>query len=394
VRARSATVALALVAMVTLVAVVAATGLGPLGEGTGPATPVPAESASATDAPAGTGPEEGGAGADPGSTADRGETDTAATGGAGAGSPGGTGPTGQGGAAEVPEIRLGAGAGQGELPPVADQLAPAAVLRLSLSGFEADRTGTMRQCLLGLEEGECGVTLPVRFDEWGRAEVLFFALAQPIEGGSAALDCERRRCVIEVSDGTGTAELETVFGAAAPPPLTLRISPRGRFSPGEVAEIRVTASAGDDGRSSADSTDGVGPPERVLDAVLCLAGERPGDRCRALTSVPPSGLARFTVTEAQVAECQNQRCVVVLVDQGTLARAAPTPFPVGHDRPVRYDPYRLAVGLALAGTAVALALLAVRRVDWTLPPEAATPELDRVPYADLDAEAETFAERN
>ena len=118
--------------------------------------------------------------------------------------------------------------------PAAGDLADGTVLRLRLSGFAPDTTGSIRQCTYAQGGFQpCRNGYPVRFDAQGWADAQYQLQAGVLDGSS---DCRGavNPCVVLVEDPAGhSARVITVFSAPVPPAGTVTVEPGGELRAGQ-----------------------------------------------------------------------------------------------------------------------------------------------------------------
>ena len=236
--------------------------------------------------------------------------------------------------------------------PAIGDLADGTVLRLRLSGFAPDTTGSIRQCAYaGGGFQPCRNSYPVRFDAQGWADAQYQLQADVLEASS---DCRGavNPCVVLVEDPAGhSARVITVFSAPVPPAATVTVEPSGELRPGQ--EVVVSAR---------------GLPNGARVYVVACDGAGDCRRASAPVVVRGDGTARLT------AEAAHSTFLGVGSDDvdGRAPMVAVSVREVG-------PPYRLGrTGWALAVAVVLFALAAWlwSRTDWSGPSEAATPEMD------------------
>jgi hypothetical protein len=272
--------------------------------------------------------------------------------------------------------------------PIIDELAPATVLTMRVSGFEPNTAATARQCVHE-DAQRCANRVPVQFDDDGVAQFQYLVVDQPLgQVGGASCGPASARCtvVVEDDDGADRVELDTVFGGRAPPMGRIRVEP----ARGLVAAQEVTVTVEDF------------PAGAALTAVLCAAPATGGrQRCGEPGPASPlrvgpdgRGATSLTMRVGEVGTegvvCRHgSTCGVSVTGTGapTRARVAPVSFAAPA---ADYDPARVALALGAAGVLLGLAAWLTRRTDWSPPTEADTPGLDAAVYADLDAEAEAY----
>lgn len=272
-------------------------------------------------------------------------------------------------------------------PLIVDQLADSTVLTIRARNFDGDATGRVSQCVAGAIR-RCGNQLPVRFDAAGSTTFQYLVRADAADAGDDPCRLDGPRCTIELTSGDRSTTLDTVFIDEAPPPGRLDVSPDRDLDVGETVTITATEF-----------------PEGVdLLATVCAAPSTSGSRCgspapvvRMTVGPDGSATARMTldVTEVgaeQVACGRQTLCRVVVSSDRALARARPVALAFRAAPPVRYSTGRLMVGLAAASAFLVTAGFLIRTGDWTPPLEADARSIEDADFADLDAEADVFAD--
>ena len=236
--------------------------------------------------------------------------------------------------------------GQSVVPtPVLDRLTGGDVLDVSVVDGTDGANGAVRQCTrtLGGVTG-CTNRYPVQFDDRGHARFQY-ELTDPGDcgpGGSCVL-------VVDDLDGQRQALAVLVFGAPAPPPPAVTISPAELVEEGDRVRVDIAG-------LQPDSTVRVGycDPE-CASSTLVVADTR--------------GQANSTVVVG--APCGTCGIAVIGSAHDTL-----TPVPFAPPLQPNYHPRRLTVGLLLAAALLAAAWRIVAAIDWRPPSEADTPDLD------------------
>lgn len=273
------------------------------------------------------------------------------------------------------------------VPQVVDELEPATVLAVRARAFPADTTGSVAQCVVGAVR-RCGNRSPIRTDDRGVATFQYLVAEEIDPDGRCRLGSSAR-CVVEITVGDRVARVDTVFVDAAPPPGQVAVEPRTGVRPGESVVVEIT-----------------GLPAGVeLEVAVCAAPATSGSRCGApgpQTSVrtDADGAAQVSleldvdaVGEAEVACGRRTPCQVVVTGSTVGVRAAPVRLTFATRPGADHDSGRLAIGLVAAAVLGAAALRLIRSTDWSPPAEADGSLIDDAVWADLDAEAEAFVER-
>ena len=229
--------------------------------------------------------------------------------------------------------------------PVLDQLAAGDVLDVSVVDGTDGANGAVRQCVrtLGGVTG-CTNRYPVQFDDRGHARFQY-QLTDPGDcgpGGSCVL-------VVDDRDGERRALAVLVFGAQAPPPPTVTISPAELVEEGDQVRVDITGLQ----------------PESAVRIGYC------DPECTRSTRIMADMTGRASTTVVVGAPCD--RCGVAVIGS-THDTLTPVPF-APPERP-DYDERRLTLGLLLAAALLATAWRIVAAIDWRPPSEADTPDLD------------------
>ncbi|MDH4168519.1 MAG: hypothetical protein OEW42_02920 [Acidimicrobiia bacterium] len=278
---------------------------------------------------------------------------------------------------------------QGGTPVFVDGLEPSAVLYIEASRFPTDTTGSMVQCIY-FEQRRCHNRQSIRFDDGGRADVQYL-----VEDTISASGDEARcgpggpRCTVEVVGGRAEAVIDLLFGAIAPPPGTLEVSPRSGLTVGDEIVVGVRGF----------------PPGVALVVTVCAEPAVGGDRCGApgpevamITDDTGRAEATMVLDVARVGvdgvACgRRTRCQAVVLSDDVAVRARPVGLGLADTPGPQYDPTRLLVGLVVAVGLLALAAVLIRTTGWGPPSEADGTLIDDAEFADLDAEAVEFDER-
>ena len=140
-----------------------------------------------------------------------------------------------------------------------------------------------------------------------------------------------------------------VFGAPAPPPPVVTISPTEPVEQGDEVRVDIAGLQ----------------PESAVQVGYC------DPECGTPTRVVADSHGRATSTVIVGAPCD--RCGVAVIggahDTLTAVEFAPPPQP-------GYDARRLTIGLLVAAALLVAAWRIVATIDWRPPSEAATPDLD------------------
>ncbi|MGQ0520059.1 MAG: neocarzinostatin apoprotein domain-containing protein [Actinomycetota bacterium] len=261
--------------------------------------------------------------------------------------------------------------------PVVDRLVDGTVLRVTAGGFVPDTDGTVAICRNGPSgPARCLGAFPVRFDGAGTARFQYLV----VRDGTGRCGPDDG-CVLAVTDAEGRlGTVATVFGAAAPAPGRVTITPRTGLEDGQAVQVLLT---------------GFPPGAHVRLAQCVPPGQPVARRCGAPGPVVPvvvgddgRASASFAVRAGSVGSghhpCLRGRVCAVAVTTADGAVPAPVvPITFSAGRGASYDGGRLIVGLLVAIALACLATWLVRTTDWREPSEAATPELDAATFGDL-----------
>jgi hypothetical protein len=231
------------------------------------------------------------------------------------------------------------------LSPMVDRLDDGDVLDVSVIDGAEGAQGSVRQCARTLRGFRaCTNHYPLRFDDSGRARFQY-QLDDPGDcgpDGSCAL-------VVDDSEGTRQASAVLIFGAPAPPPPTIEISPTELVEEGDRLSVDVTGLE----------------PSAVVRIGYC------DPECTAATRVVADSSGRASDTVIASAPCDECGVAVIAGPHATL-----TPVSFAPLLTPGYDARRLAIGLVVAAVLLAAAWRIVAAVDWRPPSEADTPDLD------------------
>lgn len=263
---------------------------------------------------------------------------------------------------------------------VADELAVGSVLRIDAVGFEPGR-GAVRQCVLA-SEPRCANRLDIDFDDDGVAS-FHYALGDPAAAAEGGCGPTGDRCYVLVTDEADNyAEIDTVFGASAPPAGAVSVSP-GEPIPADGSMLEVAV---------------IDHPPGTATVLLCAAPSTGGAQsCRSLSEpgglrVGPDGTGSTSVVVtpgpvgSERAPCDwRHRCAIVVGSDEAFTRAPAQPIAFAAPAGAGYEPGRLVMGLVIAAALLVIALWLALFTDWSPIGEAAAPEIDEADYADLDA---------
>lgn len=270
---------------------------------------------------------------------------------------------------------------RGRATPLLSGLGDATVLHVQARGFAANHTGTLRQCRQDQSQ-VCTSSSPVRFDDYGDADVQFLVLSQPeFDGEHSPCDQAGRRCVLEVGDGTETGTADLAFGAGPAVDVRLELLSTKRLGQGQRIEVDLGGTL----------------PSSTFELSLCRQGNPYPAECLSLVSVAPvpaRAATRLSLepTVEQLTWCEGGACLLsVTVDQAAV-RSDVVAVSVTNAAPIRYDPVRVLAGLLVAATLLILAAWIGLHTDWSAPRSADGHTIDEATYADLDAEAAAHTE--
>jgi hypothetical protein len=238
------------------------------------------------------------------------------------------------------------------VPDVIGDLESGSVMIIALSGLEEGSPATVHQCRAGAQvASDCRSGLPVTVGDDGRATVAVDVEARFGIGRVEAevVECRREECSVVVF-GSSRLEVVTVFDRPAPPPPTVRADPAA-VPPGGT--LTATAQA-------------LRPGTDVAFVVCRPGGEGDAD-CGPPTEsvlVDDEGQATASVTVNPGRCPRGTTCAVAVVAEDGGPRAFANLHLIGRSG-ATYDDTRLAVGLAVAGLLLVVALVLLRTTDWT-----------------------------
>lgn len=251
-------------------------------------------------------------------------------------------------------------------------LAPDAVVRVQVDGFDWHERGSVQQCVVEIgRQTACGEPFPVQFDGDGRADFQF-AVRGDIATGACRIG--QPACLLRVTGGSGTrqASVQTVLVDQLTPG-DVRIEPTGPLADGQTVDVIVSGFP-----PGATATAVLCAPPEVYDARRCGPPEQ-----TSTFAIDPTGTGRTTLTVAagrlgsDAALCGPRRvCGIAVVVGGGFVAAPITPVRFSLGPGVAYDGGRALFGVLMAMVLIGAALVIARRTDWTKPTEAATPDLD------------------
>jgi hypothetical protein len=233
--------------------------------------------------------------------------------------------------------------------PSIGELEDRSVLAIRVDGGPDGARGHVQQCERTVSGFRgCTNRFPVLFDEDG---VAYFQY-QVVDLG----DCGATgSCVLLVRDDDRRREAYafTIFGAQAPPPPSVTLSPSGPYAAGDEVRVEVANLS----------------PGASIEAAFC------GDTCASLRRATAGEDGTATAVVVIGPRCED--CGITVV---AAAGSSFTEIPFVAPPTADYDLPRLIAGLTSAAAFLILAWLIVATVDWRPPSEAQTPELD-VPAA-------------
>ncbi|NND01678.1 MAG: hypothetical protein HKN91_02730 [Acidimicrobiia bacterium] len=278
------------------------------------------------------------------------------------------------------------------LPLIIDELDPQTVLTIHASGFDANTTGRIRQCVRGSTR-QCRNDLKIRFNDRGAATFQYFItddFSTTAAAGAEPCRLREERCTIELGAAGKLTVVDTVFVDQAPQPGRLFVTPSAGLLVGDT--IMVTASHF--------------RPGTELTLMICAAPSTSGPRCGAPGPELPLTIASNGTARAEVAvnasavgvdrvACGRRvTCHLVVASEQRDVRARPVALAFAVSPGADYAITRVIIGLA---GALALALLAgwlIQSTDWNPPRESDSTLIDEADYADLDLEAALFDEHS
>jgi len=297
-----------------------------------------------------------------------------------------TGTLGDGAAVEVPTRTVSVRAQSPDRldpPLVVDRLSPQTLLEVRATGFDADTTGRVVQCADG---SGCENGVPVRFDDDGSAR--FQYLVSEEVGGAGRCRLGASPCTVEFRVGGSQSVLHTVFVDESPPAGTLVVDPDEGVRVGDAVTVALSGLE----------------PDAEATVTVCAVPAAAGTRCGAPGPEIPvvadsDGSATTevavpaTVGTDEVACGRRSACQVVVQSDDAGVWAPPTGLGFASGPTADYDAGRVAAGLAIALTLVAVAGFLIVTTDWRPPLESDSSPIDDADYADLDLEADQFEER-
>ena len=230
--------------------------------------------------------------------------------------------------------------------PVLDRLEDGDVLRVFVSGGAPGARATVRQCTRAATGFTgCRNVFPVQFDNDGSA-AFQYQISDPGDCGVTG------SCAIAVDDHDGSvAYALTVFGAPAPLPPDVVLTPAGPYEPGDTVRVDLASL----------------PPGAVTQVAFCTPG------CNAFGTAQADADGRATASVVIEERCSE--CFIAVLGGG-----AETFVPVEFSSvpAADYSPIRLVVGLSAAAAMLLVAWWIIASVNWRPPSEASTPEFDAV----------------
>jgi hypothetical protein len=238
------------------------------------------------------------------------------------------------------------------LPPVpgaVGDLRDGGSLVLRVDGLDAGSVATVHQCPAGtLAARSCRPGLPFTVGDDRRSTVLV-DLEDRFDVDGETVDCIRVDCSIVVF-GTSRLEVLTVFGRPAPPSVTIAVDP-GTLPPGGTLTVMAEhLRAGSETSFVVCRPDG----DRSADC---------GEPTRAVVA-GVDGRVRGAVTVGSGRCPRGARCAIGVIVDGSGPRAYAPLHLIGRGG-VAYDDARLVTGMALGGVLLLVALVLLRRTDWT-----------------------------
>jgi hypothetical protein len=242
--------------------------------------------------------------------------------------------------------------GEDRLPPVptaVGALVDGGTMVVRVVGLEPGSRATVHQCPAGsVRAAACRPGLPFTVGDDQRATVLV-DLEDRFEGGGDVVDCARTDCSVVVF-GTSRLEVLTIFGRPAPPAVTVEVDPNALAPGGTLAAAAEHL-----------------PPGAEASFAVCRPGGHTSADCAEPTpavTVGADGRAAAPVT-VRAGRCpRGARCAIAVIVEGGGPRAYAPLRLIGRGG-VAYEDARLAAGLGAAGLFLLIALVLVRRTDWT-----------------------------
>lgn len=251
--------------------------------------------------------------------------------------------------------------------PVLGDLSDGDTVVIAASGLDSFTRATVHQCPTGATvPGLCRVGLPVTVSEHERLTVLV-DLVERFGVGSRSVDCEIDDCSVVIF-GSSRLELRTVFGREAPPRVEVSADPAA-VPPGSDVTARATGL----------------PPRAEVSFSICRPDGDGGADCGARSRVrSTAGGAAEVELEVGAGRCGRGEVCAVAVAVGESGALAYRHLHLIGRGGAAYNDDRVALGLIAAAVLLGLALLLLRRTDWT--------PVEGDPFAGVVLPADPFAE--
>jgi hypothetical protein len=258
-----------------------------------------------------------------------------------------------------------------------DRLREDAVVHVLVAGFEPFEAGFVEQCVTALGRLKtCLGRFPVQAGEDGGVDVQYLLNTSSVPG---ACVYGRETCTLEVvgnaSSRWGQAQL--IVGEFHPGQILVR--PRLRLRDGQNVEVAVTGFPADTSATAL-----LCAPLGSYDVRHC----DPNSASEFRLDLEGRGATQLTVRTGSLGIAgtgcgPRDDCGVQVVTSAGFVAAPMVPLQFSLGPGASYNGARLAVGLGVAVLLLLLAVIVVRRTDWTKPSEAATPDVDA---ADLETD--------
>jgi hypothetical protein len=234
------------------------------------------------------------------------------------------------------------------IAPVLGALADGDSVVIAASGLDELTRATVHQCPAGAAvPAECREGLSVTVSEHQRLTVLV-DLVERFGIGSSSVDCTVEDCSVVIF-GSERLELRTVFGREAPPPVEVSAEPAA-LPPGSDVTARATGL----------------PPRAEVTFSVCRPDGNGGADCGASSRVQSTadGTA-LAELEVSAGRCGRGEVCAVAVEAGDSGALAYRHLHLIGRGGASYDDDRVALGLLAAAVLLGIALLVLRRTDWT-----------------------------
>ena len=253
------------------------------------------------------------------------------------------------------------------VPPALGELADGEAIVVRVQGLDPSSSASVHQCPAGaVAPSQCRAGLSATATEH-QVVTLLVDLLERFETTRGPVDCTVDECSVVVF-GSARLELVTVFGREAPPRVDLDTDPAA-VPPGGA----VTASAS---RL---------PARTSVSFAVCRPDGEGGAGCGRPSVVRSDALGRAEATlEVGAGRCgRGDTCAVAVSADGSAVLAYRQLRLIGRAG-TSYDGDRVRLGLAGAAALLGLALLVLRRTDWT--------PVEGDPFAGVSIPDDPFAE--